>query len=152
MLVTLFGISMLVSLLQYANAEEPMLVSLLFSANFTLVRLVHQENAEDPMLVTLFGISMLVRLVQPENAEEPILVSLLFSANFTLVRLEQSSNAQEPIVSTPLGIVKLVAVLPIAYCINVLPSFVYKFPSTDLYDVLSASTVMLVRLEQSSNA
>jgi hypothetical protein len=34
----------------------------------TLVRLVHEENADSPMLVTLRGIVTSVRLVQPENA------------------------------------------------------------------------------------
>ncbi len=43
MLVTLFGIVMLVSLIQL-------------------------KNASSPMLVTLFGIVMLVRLEQSENA------------------------------------------------------------------------------------
>jgi hypothetical protein len=47
---------------------------------------------------------------------------------------------------------KIVAVLPIAYCINVLPSFEYKFPSIDIYLSLSFSTSILVSDEQSENA
>ena len=40
-----------------------------------LVRLLHKENAEDPILVTPSGIVMLVRLLQEENALTPMLVT-----------------------------------------------------------------------------
>ena len=55
MLVTLFGIIMLVRLLQPQNAESPMLVTL--SGIVMLVRLLHQQNASLPMLVTPFSIT-----------------------------------------------------------------------------------------------
>ena len=102
------------------------------------------------MLVTLLGIVMLVNLLQSLNAEESMLVTPLCIV--MLVKLLQPENASEPMLVTLLGIVKLVAVFPIAYCIKVLPSFVYKFPSTDLYLVLLASTVILVKLLQPENA
>ena len=89
MLVTLFGISMLVSSLQQLNAESPMLVSWLFSPNVMPVRLLQLLNALSPMLVTLFGISMLVSSLQQLNAESPMLVSWLFSPNVMPVRLLQ---------------------------------------------------------------
>ena len=93
----------------------------------TLVKLLQPPNAEKSMLVTISGIVMLVKLLQLWNAHLPMLVTLL-------------------------GIVKLVAVLPPAYCTKVLPSFVYEFPSTDLYLVLFTSTVMLVNPLQLENA
>ena len=41
-----------------------------------LVRPSQPENAEPPMLVTPFGMVMLVRLLQPQNAYLPMLVTL----------------------------------------------------------------------------
>ena len=73
MLVTLFGIVMLVNPLQPWNAQSPMLVTL-----FGMVMLgspSQSENAELPMLVTLFGMVMLVSSVQSQNAPAPMLVT-----------------------------------------------------------------------------
>ena len=67
MLVTPDGIVTLVSFLQSWNADSPMLVSALPSANVTLSRLPQERNALAPMLVTRDGISMLPRPL-PENA------------------------------------------------------------------------------------
>ena len=62
MLVTLFGIVMLVRLPQLENALLPMLVTLF--GIVMLVRLPQSENALLPILVTLSGIVMLARLMQ----------------------------------------------------------------------------------------
>ena len=51
MLVTLFGIVILVNPVQLLNAHSPMLVTL--SGIVTLVKPVQPENARSPMLVTL---------------------------------------------------------------------------------------------------
>ena len=72
--VTLFGIVMLVKLLQSSNAESPMLVTL--SGIVMLVKLSQYSNALLPMLVTPSGIVMLVRLLQPLNALYSMLVTL----------------------------------------------------------------------------
>ena len=85
MLVTLFGMVMLVKPLQLANAESPMLVTsfgivtspeqavpsikipFTITSEFSFCLLVNQgvpENADPPMLVTLLGISMLAKLRQ----------------------------------------------------------------------------------------
>ena len=52
---------MLVSEVQYANAESPMLVTL--AGISMLVREVQYANAKEPMLVTLSGITMLFNVV-----------------------------------------------------------------------------------------
>ena len=52
MLVTPSGILISVNFLQLLNASPSMLVSLLFSANVMLSRLLPERNAEYPMLVT----------------------------------------------------------------------------------------------------
>ena len=65
MLVTLFGIVILVSLEQSRNIFVPMLVKLgLLVDRVALVRAVQPWNASSPMLVTLFGITILVNLEQ----------------------------------------------------------------------------------------
>ena len=51
----------------------------------TLVRLVHEKNAESPILMTLLGIVTLVKLVQYSKAAPPMVVTLLGTE--TLVRL-----------------------------------------------------------------
>ena len=45
------------------------------------------------MLVTLSGRSMLVKLLHPENAEEPMLAKAEFSSKITDVRFSQPVNA-----------------------------------------------------------
>ena len=61
MLVTLFGIVMLVKHLHSRNAKSPMLVTLL--GIVMLVRLL-PENASSPIFVMLFGMEV---LMQPET-------------------------------------------------------------------------------------
>ena len=84
-LVTLFGMVILVKPVQLANAESPMLVTsfgivtspeqavpsikipFTITSGFSFCLLVNQgvpENADPPMLVTLLGISMLAKLRQ----------------------------------------------------------------------------------------
>ena len=68
MLVTVAGISIDVSELQYSNAYEPMLVSWLPSAKVTDVSELHSQNACQPMLVTEAGIVIVVSELQYSNA------------------------------------------------------------------------------------
>ena len=72
---------------------------------FGIVMLVSPESwkAKEPMLVTLFGIVMLVSPVQPSKASEPMLVTLF--GILTLVKLLHLLNALEGIAVTPSGIV-----------------------------------------------
>ena len=60
MLVTLFGITMLVKLPQLSNAAAPMFVTL--SGIVMLVKLLHSENAQFPMLVTPSSITTFLTL------------------------------------------------------------------------------------------
>ncbi len=106
MLVTLFGIVILVS---------P----------------VHPKNASSPMLVTLFGIVIFVSPVHPMNAELAIPTVLALKATdvtevsqFTThlstydtpfsfcIRFMQLENAEEPMLSTLFPIVTLVSPVP----------------------------------------
>ena len=82
MLVTEFGISMLVKLVQFAKADLP-------------------------MLVTEFGISILVRLEQPLNTKSDIEVML--SGILIEVRLLQSPKVPILILVTEFGISILVS-------------------------------------------
>ena len=66
---------MLVNLVQYANALFPIVVTLF--GIFMLVSPAHPENASSPIVVTLSGIFMLVSPVHPENASLPIVVTVL---------------------------------------------------------------------------
>ena len=54
---------------------------------YTPRRLVQYPNAQSPMLVTLLGITTLLKLVQSANASSPILMTLL--GIVTVVRLLQ---------------------------------------------------------------
>ena len=65
MLVTLFGISILVRAEQPQNACSLILVTLL--PKTTLAKALQLQKASSPMLVTLFGIVMLVRPLYPSN-------------------------------------------------------------------------------------
>ena len=65
MLVTLYGITILVRELAPEKAKPPMLVNWLYSSNITLVRVLALLKALSPMLVTLFGIVILVRALAP---------------------------------------------------------------------------------------
>ena len=62
MLLTLFGIVMVVSPLQPSNAYPLILVTPF--GMVTVVRPVQLLNARSPILVTLFGISIEIRLLQ----------------------------------------------------------------------------------------
>ena len=82
----LFGMVISVKLVQPANAERPMLVTL--SGGIVMfVKLVQFSNAEYLMLVTLSGIVMLAKLVQFLKALYPMLVTL--SGIVILVKLVQ---------------------------------------------------------------
>ena len=76
---------------QPSNALEPNDCKVV--GNVTLLRLLQEENAEEPMDVAA-GRLMVVRLLQYSNAEEPIDVA---AGRLTLVRLLQEENAEEPI-------------------------------------------------------
>ena len=60
MLVTLFGMVILVNPVQYAKVlyVNPIVVNVLFASNVTLVKLVQLSNAILPMLVTVLPISI----------------------------------------------------------------------------------------------
>ena len=73
-LVTLFGILMLVREQHEENADFPMLVTLF--GILMLVRDLHEENTLFPILVTLSGMLMLASDSHLENAELPMLVTL----------------------------------------------------------------------------
>ena len=97
--VTLFGIVMLVRLVQLA---KPFTLVTPFCM-VTLVKPVQRLNAEPPIDITLLGIVMLVKPVQSENAERPILVTLF--GIVMLVRPVQWANARGEIVNVPALIV-----------------------------------------------
>ena len=111
MLVTLLGIDIFVSAVQPKNVMSPMLSSLLFSPNVTLVRLVQPSNAPQSndtlcppyITVTLSGIAMLVRDVHLENAAPPMLVTLF--PILTEVKPVQPENAPLPMLVTLSGMV-----------------------------------------------
>ena len=71
MLVTLAGMVMLSSALQYANAPAPILVTL--AGMVMLVSPVQPQNAEVPRLITPFGITL---FLQPEISV-PLLVFIM---------------------------------------------------------------------------
>ena len=73
-LVTLLGITILVSALQPSNAYPPMLVTP--SGMIIPVSPLQPLNASLPMLVTLSGMVIPVSPLQPRNASLPILVTL----------------------------------------------------------------------------
>ena len=96
MLVTLFGMLMLVNPVQLQNAPIPMFVTpsgivtspeqavpsinipFTITSGVSFCLFVNQgvsKNARYPMLVTLFGMVMLVKTVQPSNARSPMLVT-----------------------------------------------------------------------------
>ena len=114
MLVTLFGITMLVKLVQPWNAEFFMLVTLpsvgitLFlqpNSNVLLAVSIKQLPALWYFVFPLATV-MLVNPVQPKNAESPIVVTL--DGSSMLVKPAQSWNANSPILVTLDGIVMLV--------------------------------------------
>ena len=114
-----------------------------------LVSEVQELNAKLPIIVTLSGIVMLVSEVQESNAELPTVVTL--SGIVIHFSEEQESNAELSIIVTLSGIIKLVSLFPDAYFRRAFPFLVYRFPSIDLYLVLSSATVMLVSERQESN-
>ena len=74
MLETLSGMIIFLKLAQFANVIYPMLVTPL---GMTMLAKPVPVKALSPMLVTLSGITKLVRLLHPQNAAEPILVMLV---------------------------------------------------------------------------
>ena len=109
MLVTLFGMLILIKLLQSLNAELPILAPLVIMTIFNLELLIssiaiagivavsigHPSNTMFPILVTSSGITTFVKLLQSKNAESPILVTLC--GMVTLFKPLQLSNAELPI-------------------------------------------------------
>ena len=71
-----------------------------------LAKLLQYPNAQSPILATFSGIVMLVKSPQLRNAKSPILVTLL--GMVILVNSEQLIKAPFPIVVTPSDIVMLV--------------------------------------------
>ena len=68
--------------MQHVKACSPIVVTLF--GIFMLVRELHEEKSHFPIVVTLFGIFMLVRDLQPKKAQSPIVVTLF--GIFMLVR------------------------------------------------------------------
>ena len=85
MLVTLFGIVMLIKLLQPSNVLFSMVVTP--TGIVMLVKPLQSSNALYLMLVTPSGIVMLVKLLQPRNAELGISVISFPLEKLTVVRL-----------------------------------------------------------------
>ena len=97
MVVTLDGIVTLERLLQFWNAEAPMLILPEPAANVTPVRPVQPLNALAPMPVTLAGITTSpVILLQSENAESPMLKLSEVLGNVKPARRLQPENALAP--------------------------------------------------------
>ena len=67
------------------------------------VKLLQPANAQFPILLTLFGMVIEVKLEQPENALSPMLLMLL--GMVIEVKLEQLKNAPSSILFTLLGII-----------------------------------------------
>ncbi len=133
--VTLFGIVMFVRLSQPLNTLSP--IEVILFGIVMLVRFLQTLNAQSPIEVTLFGIVMFVRLSHPLNALSPIEVTLL--GIVMLVRLLQTLNAQFPIESRLSGRVILVR---FSHLENA------DFP----IEVTLFGIVMFVRLSQPLNA
>ena len=94
----------------------------------TLVKLLHEANAESPMLVTLAltGIDTLDKLVQDWNAAYPILVTL--AGRLTLTKLLQEAKAYASMLVTPSGTMRS----PICSCghwMRITLFLSYKTPS-----------------------
>ena len=114
MLITLFGISILVRLLQYENAYEPILVTL-FGISI-LVRLLQPWNADEPMLVTEFGIIVFLHPDINVFVDVFIIALQLSRESYTVfpdstiidVKPLQEAKAASPMLVTLLGIVTLV--------------------------------------------
>ena len=114
MLVTLVGTMVLmqpiISVLEAVSIMALQLFRLSYIAlalsTTILVKPMHQEKADSPMLVTLLGIVTLVKPEQLAKASFPMLVTLLGIS--ILVRPEQLKKAPYPMFVTLLGIVTLV--------------------------------------------
>ena len=74
MLVTLFGIVILIKLEQLKKSWLFKIVMLL--GKVTVTKYAQNWNAPKPILVTLFGIDTLIKLLQLLNAFEPMLITL----------------------------------------------------------------------------
>jgi hypothetical protein len=91
----LFGIIMLVKLLQLWNTKLLILVNELFVGKVTLAKLEQPWNAVSPMVRTLFGIITLAKLVQLRNALETILV--MVEPIVTPAKLERAHTGTSPV-------------------------------------------------------
>ena len=96
MLVTLFGMVMLVSPLQPEKAESPMLVTL--SGISMFVSLLQFANAEGPMLVSFGNFCRVRNDGQEEKAFFPILVmlSILSSGKRTSAQFDTDCISKKP--------------------------------------------------------
>jgi hypothetical protein len=88
---------MLVRLLQFEKHDPSILITLL--GIIILLRLLHEANAEIPILFRVFGKVMLFRLLQFSNKWSSTLV--IPSGIEMLLRLVHSENADFPILFIP---------------------------------------------------
>ena len=143
--VTLFGIFMLVRESQNAKAESPIVVTLFGMFMFTMDS--QPKKACSPIVGTLFGIFMLVRDSHPTKAESPIVVTLF--GMFMLVRDLQPQKATFPITFTPFLIeylpLKLSGVLS-----NLFQSLLYRTPNLS-FTAFSRSSFVTSVLHTSSS-
>ena len=134
MCVTLAGIVISVSAVQFLNAQTPILVTP--SDIVTLVSAVQCSNTLLPVLVMLDGIVMLFNAVQLSNARSSMLVTLAgivisgsavqflnalspmlvtLSEIVTLVNIEQSRNVKRPMLVTPSSITAVLMLARLLY-------------------------------------
>ena len=83
MLVTLFGIVILIKLEQLKKVWSFKIVMLL--GKVTVTKYAQNWNAPKPMLVTLFGIDTLIKSLQLLNAFGPMLITLYTFDKYVIV-------------------------------------------------------------------
>ena len=113
-----------------------------------LVKDLQPEKASSPILLTLSGIVTLVKEEQPAKTTSPMLLTP--SGIVILVKEEQPTKAPALILVTLSGIV--IFVNPPGTATSVFPFFVNKSPKVDLKEGLLKSTEKEVRLEQPAKA
>jgi hypothetical protein len=166
MLLTLFGMVMLVRFPQSQKAYPSMLLTL-----FGIVTLGRPQfrKADSPIILTLFGMVTLARLVQLRKALSPMLVTPLYKTTVerltqsekawlsmrvtlpgivTLARFLQLKKATSKILLTLFGMLKEVNVVPFGQAIKVFLSLLNKIPLSEEYELLLDSTFIEVRLSQ----
>jgi hypothetical protein len=111
----------------FSIALTPILVTLF--GIVMLVRLEQPKRMKFSILVMLLGIFMLVRLEQLVKAPSSMLVTL--EGMVTLVRLEQLAKALSPMLVTLEGMVKEFAILPAGYRIKYVLFLLYKTPFSE---------------------